>query len=170
MDKLLIEGGNTLRGVVRISGAKNSALPILAATLLASEPVTISNLPHLHDITTMLELIRRMGVELTLKERLSVEIDPRPIRETCAPYDLVKTMRASVLVLGPLLGRLGRAKVSLPAAAPSVSGRSIFISAVSNASAFTAGLSTGMWRLNGTTICTEVLSISTYPQLLELKT
>lgn len=114
MDKLLIEGGCTLKGDVRISGAKNSALPILAATLLASEPVTISNLPHLHDITTMLELIRRMGVDLLLHERLSVEIDPTTLTETCAPYDLVKTMRASILVLGPLLARFGSADVSLP--------------------------------------------------------
>ncbi len=114
MDKLLIEGGVTLRGEVRISGAKNSALPILASTLLASEPVTIGNLPHLHDITTMLELIRRMGVELMLDEKLSVQIDPRPINDFCAPYELVKTMRASILVLGPLLARYGAADISLP--------------------------------------------------------
>ncbi|WP_432697966.1 UDP-N-acetylglucosamine 1-carboxyvinyltransferase [Marinobacterium sp. YM272] len=114
MDKLIIEGGVPLRGEVRISGAKNSALPILASTLLASEPVTICNLPHLHDITTMLELIRRMGVELMLDENLSVQIDPRPINDFCAPYDLVKTMRASILVLGPLLARYGSADISLP--------------------------------------------------------
>ncbi|TCK07319.1 UDP-N-acetylglucosamine 1-carboxyvinyltransferase [Marinobacterium mangrovicola] len=114
MDKLLIEGGVTLRGEVRISGAKNSALPILASTLLASEPVTIGNLPHLHDITTMLELIRRMGVELMLDEKLSVQIDPRSINDFCAPYELVKTMRASILVLGPLLARYGAADISLP--------------------------------------------------------
>ncbi|KEA63251.1 UDP-N-acetylglucosamine 1-carboxyvinyltransferase [Marinobacterium lacunae] len=114
MDKLIIEGGVPLRGEVRISGAKNSALPILAATLLASEPVTICNLPHLHDITTMLELIRRMGVELMVDEKLSVEIDPRPIHDFCAPYDLVKTMRASILVLGPMLAHFGSADISLP--------------------------------------------------------
>ncbi|MBV1787288.1 UDP-N-acetylglucosamine 1-carboxyvinyltransferase [Marinobacterium sp. D7] len=114
MDKLLIEGGVTLRGEVRISGAKNSALPILASTLLASEPVTICNLPHLHDITTMLELIRRMGVELMVDEKLSVEIDPRTIHDFCAPYDLVKTMRASILVLGPMLAHFGSADISLP--------------------------------------------------------
>ncbi|GGB83522.1 UDP-N-acetylglucosamine 1-carboxyvinyltransferase [Marinobacterium zhoushanense] len=114
MDKLLIEGGVSLRGEVRISGAKNSALPILAATLLASEPVTICNLPHLHDITTMLELIRRMGVELMVDEKLSVEIDPRTIHDFCAPYDLVKTMRASILVLGPMLAHFGSADISLP--------------------------------------------------------
>lgn len=114
MDKLLIQGGARLNGEVRISGAKNSALPILAATLLADEPVTICNLPHLHDITTMLELIRRMGVELTVDEKLSVEVDTRTIKEFHAPYELVKTMRASILVLGPLLAHYGEAEVSLP--------------------------------------------------------
>ena len=114
MDKLIIEGGARLDGEVWISGAKNSALPILAATLVASEPVTICNLPHLHDITTMLELLRRMGVELTVGEKMSVELDPTTITEFTAPYELVKTMRASVLVLGPLLARHGRAQVSLP--------------------------------------------------------
>jgi len=114
MDKLIIEGGVSLQGEVRISGAKNSALPILAATLLADAPVTICNLPHLHDITTMLELLRGMGVELMLEEKLSVEIDPRPIHDLCAPYELVKTMRASILVLGPLLAHYGSADISLP--------------------------------------------------------
>ncbi|GGO82891.1 UDP-N-acetylglucosamine 1-carboxyvinyltransferase [Marinobacterium nitratireducens] len=114
MDKLLIEGGVTLRGDVRISGAKNAALPILAATLLADGPVTIGNLPHLNDITTMLELVRRMGVELLVDEKMNVEVDPRSIREFHAPYDLVKTMRASILVLGPLLAHYGEAQVSLP--------------------------------------------------------
>lgn len=114
MDKLLITGGNRLEGEVRISGAKNSALPILAATLLADEPVTVSNLPHLHDITTMLELLRQMGVDLTVDEKLNVEIDARTLTSTIAPYDLVKTMRASILVLGPLLAHFGHAEVSLP--------------------------------------------------------
>ncbi len=114
MDKLIITGGNRLEGEVRISGAKNSALPILAATLLADEPVTISNLPHLHDITTMLELLRQMGVELTIDEKLSVEIDPRSLTSTIAADALVKTMRASILVLGPLLAHFGHAEVSLP--------------------------------------------------------
>lgn len=114
MDKLRIEGGVRLNGEVCISGAKNSALPILAATLLADQPVTITNLPHLHDITTMLTLIRRMGAELTLGDKLSVEIDPRTLTDSCAPYDLVKTMRASILVLGPLLAHYGKAEVSLP--------------------------------------------------------
>lgn len=114
MDKLIIEGGVRLNGDVRISGAKNSALPILAATLLADEPVTVCNLPHLHDITTMLELLRRMGVDLVVDEKLSVEINANTIHDLCAPYDLVKTMRASILVLGPLLAHFGRAEVSLP--------------------------------------------------------
>ncbi|MBQ0756391.1 MAG: UDP-N-acetylglucosamine 1-carboxyvinyltransferase, partial [Amphritea sp.] len=114
MDKLIITGGTRLDGDVRISGAKNSALPILAATLLADEPVTISNLPHLQDITTMLELLRQMGVDLTVDEKLNVEIDARTLTSTVAPYDLVKTMRASILVLGPLLAHFGHAEVSLP--------------------------------------------------------
>ncbi len=114
MDKLIIEGGACLNGEVRISGAKNSALPILAATLLADEPVTICNLPHLHDITTMLELLRRMGVDLVIDEKLSVELNATTITDLCAPYELVKTMRASILVLGPLLAHFGRAEVSLP--------------------------------------------------------
>ncbi len=114
MDKLLIQGGACLKGDVWISGAKNAALPILASTLLASEPVTISNLPHLHDITTMLELMRRLGVDVTLHEAMCVEIDATQINSVVAPYDLVKTMRASILVLGPLLARFGEAEVSLP--------------------------------------------------------
>ncbi|PIE24005.1 MAG: UDP-N-acetylglucosamine 1-carboxyvinyltransferase [Neptuniibacter caesariensis] len=114
MDKLIITGGEPLNGEVRISGAKNSALPILAATLLASEPVTVCNLPHLHDITTMLELLRRMGVELVIDEKLNVEIDARTITKLVAPYELVKTMRASILVLGPMVAHFGEAEVSLP--------------------------------------------------------
>ncbi|MCP4598605.1 UDP-N-acetylglucosamine 1-carboxyvinyltransferase [Neptuniibacter sp.] len=114
MDKLIITGGEQLSGEVRISGAKNSALPILAATLLASEPVTVCNLPHLHDITTMLELLRRMGVELVIDEKLNVEIDAGTINKLVAPYELVKTMRASILVLGPMVAHFGEAEVSLP--------------------------------------------------------
>ena len=114
MDKLKISGSQPLSGEVRISGAKNSALPIIAATLLTKERTTIGNLPHLHDITTMLELLRRMGVELTLDEKMNVEVDASTITELCAPYELVKTMRASILVLGPLLAHFGSAEVSLP--------------------------------------------------------
>ncbi len=114
MDKLIITGAGPLSGEIRISGAKNAALPILMGTLLASEPVKISNVPHLHDITTTLELLGRMGVNLTVDERSGVEIDPTTLTETEAPYDLVKTMRASILVLGPLLAKHGKADVSLP--------------------------------------------------------
>lgn len=114
MDKLLISGGACLSGTIRISGSKNSALPILAATILAETPVRLSNLPHLRDITTMLSLLRCMGMGITVDERMCVEIDAQTITELEAPYELVKTMRASILVLGPLLGRFGRADVSFP--------------------------------------------------------
>ncbi len=114
MDKLLINGGAPLRGEIRISGAKNAALPIIVSTLLADEPVTICNVPHLHDITTTMELLGRMGVQITINEKMSVEVDSRTIKELVAPYELVKTMRASILVLGPLLARHGEAEVSLP--------------------------------------------------------
>lgn len=114
MDKLIITGGVRLDGEIRISGAKNSALPILAATLLADSPVTVANLPHLHDITTMCELFGCMGVELLVDEKMNVEVHASTIKQLKAPYELVKTMRASILVLGPLLSRFGRAEVSLP--------------------------------------------------------
>ncbi|WP_339806356.1 UDP-N-acetylglucosamine 1-carboxyvinyltransferase [uncultured Marinobacter sp.] len=114
MDKLLIRGCKPLDGEIRISGAKNSALPILAATLLADEPVTVGNLPHLNDITTMIELLGRMGVEVMIDEKMSVQVDASTIKETVAPYELVKTMRASILVLGPLVAHFGEATVSLP--------------------------------------------------------
>jgi UDP-N-acetylglucosamine 1-carboxyvinyltransferase len=114
MDKLQVTGGARLDGEVRISGAKNAALPILAATLLSDEPVEVRNVPHLQDVTTMIQLLTRMGVKVTLGERQRVEVDARGISEFVAPYDLVKTMRASILVLGPLLARYGQADVSLP--------------------------------------------------------
>ena len=114
MDKLQITGGVPLEGEVRISGAKNATLPILAAGLLASEPVTICNVPHLKDVTTTIELLGRMGVSVTIAEGLRIEVDASTLRECFAPYDLVKTMRASILVLGPLVARFGRADVSLP--------------------------------------------------------
>lgn len=114
LDKLLIEGGTTLSGNVAISGAKNAALPILAGTLLASERVRISNVPHLKDVTTMLSLLQIMGVEVTIDDQLGVEIDAGSVVRPEAPYELVKTMRASILVLGPLLARFGEANVSLP--------------------------------------------------------
>jgi UDP-N-acetylglucosamine 1-carboxyvinyltransferase len=114
VDKLAIRGGHRLQGELRISGAKNAALPILAATLLTDERVTISNLPHLHDITTMIELLGCMGVKLTLDDKMGVEVDASDVTEFSAPYELVKTMRASILVLGPMVARFGRAHVSFP--------------------------------------------------------
>jgi UDP-N-acetylglucosamine 1-carboxyvinyltransferase len=114
VDKLAIRGGAVLDGTVRISGAKNAALPILAAALLPDEPVRIGNVPHLRDVTTMLELLGRLGVGVTVGDRMELEVDPRGTSNGVAPYELVKTMRASILVLGPLLARRGEADVSLP--------------------------------------------------------
>lgn len=114
MDKLLIKGGVSLQGEIRIAGAKNSALPILASTLLTHETVQICNLPHLFDITTMIELLACMGVEPVIDEKLNVEVNSSTIKHFSAPYELVKTMRASILVLGPLLARYGKAEVALP--------------------------------------------------------
>jgi UDP-N-acetylglucosamine 1-carboxyvinyltransferase len=114
VDSLQIRGGVPLDGEVRISGAKNATLPILAGALLADGPVTIGNVPHLRDVTTMIELLGRMGASVTVDERMRIEVDPRTTRETFAPYDLVKTMRAAILVLGPLVARYGSADVSLP--------------------------------------------------------
>ena len=114
MDRLIIHGGIPLNGEISISGAKNAALPILSATLLTNEPVTIGNVPHLHDITTTIELLGRMGAQVTVDERMKIEIDNGQINNYFAPYELVKTMRASILVLGPLLARYGKADVSLP--------------------------------------------------------
>ncbi|MEE9570676.1 MAG: UDP-N-acetylglucosamine 1-carboxyvinyltransferase [Gammaproteobacteria bacterium] len=114
MDRLEITGGERLSGEVRISGAKNATLPILAAALLAEEPVVLENVPHLNDVTTTVKLLRRMGVEIVFHDGVRLEINTAGISEFLAPYELVKTMRASVLVLGPLLGRFGRADVSLP--------------------------------------------------------
>ncbi len=114
MNKLIIKGGVPLSGQVRVSGSKNAVLPILAGTLLASGPVIVRNVPHLHDVTTTMELLGRMGVSITIGEKMSIEIDPTTVENTFAPYELVKTMRASILVLGPLLARYGSAEVSLP--------------------------------------------------------
>ena len=114
MAKILISGGEPLNGEVQISGAKNAVLPILAATLLADGPMEISNVPHLHDVTTTMELLGRMGVQLTVDEKMRITVDPTTITSHVAPYDLVKTMRASILVLGPLVARFGAAEVSLP--------------------------------------------------------
>ncbi|MFV9616715.1 MAG: UDP-N-acetylglucosamine 1-carboxyvinyltransferase [Gammaproteobacteria bacterium] len=114
MNKLMINGGVRLKGEIRISGAKNAVLPILAATLLADGPATIENVPHLHDVTTTVELLGCMGVMVSIDEKLSVEVDSSTIKNHIAPYHLVKTMRSSILVLGPLLARFGEAEVSLP--------------------------------------------------------
>jgi len=114
MDKLIITGGDQLNGEIRIAGAKNAALPILAAALLADGHVTVRNVPHLHDITTTLELLGHMGVEFIVDEKLNIEINASVIENFYAPYELVKTMRSSILVLGPLLARFGQAEVSLP--------------------------------------------------------
>lgn len=114
MDKLVIQGGSQLNGEIRIAGAKNSALPIMAATLLTPDVVDIGNLPHLFDITTMLELLGCMGVDTVVGEKLNVQINSSTISNFNAPYELVKTMRASILVLGPMLSRFGEAEVALP--------------------------------------------------------
>lgn len=114
MDRLQIRGGQSLQGEVWISGSKNATLPILASTILADGPVKINNIPHLHDVTTTMELLGRMGSELTVDEKMNIEVDTRSIKNFYAPYELVKTMRASILVLGPLLARYGQADVSLP--------------------------------------------------------
>jgi UDP-N-acetylglucosamine 1-carboxyvinyltransferase len=114
MDKLQIQGGIALEGEIRISGSKNATLPILAGCLLADGPVTVANVPHLQDVTTMIELLGRMGVSVTVDEKMCIEVDASTIKEYFAPYQLVKTMRASILVLGPLLARFGSADVSLP--------------------------------------------------------
>ncbi len=114
MAKILISGGTPLNGEVAISGAKNAVLPILAACLLADEPVSIGNVPHLHDVTTFIELLGQMGVQLVLDDRMKMHVDPRTTSTCVAPYDLVRTMRASILVLGPLVARFGQAEVSLP--------------------------------------------------------
>ena len=114
MDKLILQGGLPVSGDVRISGAKNAALPLLCASLLTSEPLVLSNIPHLRDVTTMLRLLGQMGVEVSLDDRVGVELRASTIANPVAPYDLVKTMRASILVLGPLVARVGEARVSLP--------------------------------------------------------
>jgi UDP-N-acetylglucosamine 1-carboxyvinyltransferase len=114
MNKLIIDGGIPLHGEVRASGAKNAVLPILASALLAREPVIIGNVPHLRDVTTMMELLGCLGAELVMDEHINIQVDPRTVHDLRAPYELVKTMRASIVVLGPLLARFGRAEVSLP--------------------------------------------------------
>jgi UDP-N-acetylglucosamine 1-carboxyvinyltransferase len=114
MDKLIVTGGTPLRGEISISGAKNAALPVLVSSLLTNETVSIGNVPHLQDITTTMELLGRMGVRLVVGDKMVIEADSSQNTSVRAPYELVKTMRASILVLGPLLARFGEAEVSLP--------------------------------------------------------
>jgi UDP-N-acetylglucosamine 1-carboxyvinyltransferase len=114
MDKLIIQGGVPLSGEVRISGAKNAALPLMCAALLTGEELTLSNVPHLRDVSTMVRLLSQMGVEVSLDDKLGLSLRAARLSDPVAPYDLVKTMRASILVLGPLVARCGQARVSLP--------------------------------------------------------
>jgi UDP-N-acetylglucosamine 1-carboxyvinyltransferase len=114
MNKLLIQGGTPLRGEIRISGSKNAVLPILAATLLTDEPVSIGNVPHLHDVTTLVSLLGDMGTTVTINEKMGITVDASTLNSYRAPYEMVKTMRASILVLGPLVAHYGKANVSLP--------------------------------------------------------
>jgi UDP-N-acetylglucosamine 1-carboxyvinyltransferase len=114
MDKLIIQGGAPLSGEVRVSGAKNAALPLMCAALLTREQLTLSNVPHLRDVSTMLRLLAQMGVEVSLDDRLGLSLKAERLTDPLAPYDLVKTMRASILVLGPLVARCGGARVSFP--------------------------------------------------------
>ena len=114
MDKLIIQGGAVLRGEVWISGSKNAALPILSAALLSEGIVTIANLPHLQDVTTTIELLGALGVTVSIDEKMRLEVDTSTLNSLTAPYELVKTMRASILVLGPMLARYGEANVSFP--------------------------------------------------------
>ena len=114
MARIEIHGGVPLQGEVWVSGAKNAVLPILVASLLGDGPSLVNNVPHLQDVTTTMELMGRMGAELSINDRMTIEIDPRSMNLFEAPYDLVKTMRASILVLGPLVAKYGQARVSLP--------------------------------------------------------
>ena len=114
MQKIVVKGGPPLNGEVRISGAKNAVLPILCATLLADAPVTITNVPHLHDVVTTVKLLEEIGAGIAIDADYNITVDPRTVHSQVAPYELVRTMRASVLVLGPLLARYGVAEVSLP--------------------------------------------------------
>ena len=114
MEKLLIKGGNHLKGKISCSGAKNAALPIIAASILSDEKIVLKNLPYLQDITTMFELLGSMGAEISLDENMNFTIDTTDLKEIEARYELVKTMRASILVLGPLLAKYGEAKIALP--------------------------------------------------------
>ncbi len=114
MEKLLIRGGSQLSGKITCSGAKNAALPMIASTILSDEKVTLRNLPYLQDITTMFELLGSMGSDIILDENMNFTISSKDLKDTEARYELVKTMRASILVLGPLVAKYGKAKIALP--------------------------------------------------------
>ena len=114
MEKLLIKGGNSLSGKIKCSGAKNAALPMIASTILCEDKITLKNLPYLQDITTMFELLGSMGSEILLDENMNFTISSSNLSDIEARYELVKTMRASILVLGPLLARYGKARIALP--------------------------------------------------------
>ncbi|HET7200213.1 MAG TPA: UDP-N-acetylglucosamine 1-carboxyvinyltransferase [Burkholderiales bacterium] len=114
MDRLVIQGGVPLAGEIRVSGAKNAALPLMCAALLTADVLTLSNVPHLRDVSTMVRLLSQMGVEVSLDDKLGLSLRAARLADPVAPYDLVKTMRASILVLGPLVARCGHARVSLP--------------------------------------------------------
>ncbi len=165
MDKLIVEGGVRLEGEVAISGAKNAALPILCAALLTRETLQIANVPHLRDVTTMLSLLGQMGVAVSLDEKLGVELCAADVTNPVAPYELVKTMRASVLTLGPLLARCGEARVSLPG------GCAIGLRPVDQhvkglqAMGATIGIEQGdmiarAGRLKGARICTDLVTVT----------
>jgi UDP-N-acetylglucosamine 1-carboxyvinyltransferase len=169
MDKLLIRGGRTLRGEVLISGAKNAALPELCAALLSDRPVTLHNVPRLQDVATMLKLIRNMGVIAERDDNGTVRIDAGPLNAPEAPYELVKTMRASVLALGPLLARFGKAKVSLPGGC-AIGSRPVdqHIKGLQAMGAeivvehgyMVASLATGRRRLHGARVTTDMVTVT----------
>ncbi len=165
MDKLLITGGNPLNGEIRISGAKNAALPILAATLLADTPSYISNVPHLHDITTMMSLLGEMGSKFVVDDNFNIEADSSKVDNFTAPYEMVKTMRASILVLGPLLARFGEAHVSLPGGC-AIGARPVNLHsqglAAMGADIHVEGgyITAKAKRLRGTTLCMDLITVT----------
>ena len=169
MEKLQITGGTRLHGEVKISGAKNAALPILAATILAEGVCLISNVPHLKDVTTMIQLLGNMGVDVSINEHQTIEVNATEVATTTAPYDLVKTMRASILVLGPLLSRFGHAKVSLPGGC-AIGARpvNIHVQGLQKMGAeieikegyIHAGLPDGQSRLQGATIVMDTVTVT----------
>jgi UDP-N-acetylglucosamine 1-carboxyvinyltransferase len=165
MDKLLITGGNPLNGEISISGAKNAALPILAATLLAETPSYISNVPHLRDITTMMNLLADMGVDFVVDEKLNIEVNSNNIHTFTASYEMVKTMRASILVLGPLVARFGQAHVSLPGGC-AIGARPVNLHiqglAAMGADINVEGgyITAQAKRLHGTTFCTDLVTVT----------